>query len=143
MLLVVAWLGSGWYCLMWELPASGYICIQAGQFSVAEPLWAGDSRGLGVLWFEPLDTKFEWWFRWGRWNGGRDVAAPLWLPTLAVALITIGVWRADARARRRQRNGCCATCNYDRAGLPPAAPCPECGAGAATSMERVKAMRVG
>ncbi len=52
---------------------------------------------------------------------------PLWIPA-ALLSIACGVltWR-DGRPWRRSRNGFCPKCNYDRAGLAPAASCPECG----------------
>ncbi len=61
----------------------------------------------------------------------RVAAAPLW----AVSLVTIVVpARRLARAtadHSRRRRGLCRRCGYDRRGLPPGGPCPECGSAAA------------
>jgi hypothetical protein len=46
---------------------------------------------------------------------------------LPVATITAAAWSLDLLARRHTRRGHCPTCHYDRRGLPPTAPCPECG----------------
>lgn len=126
-LVATAWIGSNWYCWMWEADAGGLVCIQAGCFAVATPIWSSATTGPGVWWFEPLDADMRWWFRWSRWNLGRDIAVPLWFPFLVVAIPAALAWRLDALATRRAREGKCPKCSYDRAGLAAAAPCPECG----------------
>lgn len=58
-------------------------------------------------------------------TSGYAILLPHWLPLVAFA----SPWLAHAlgvRARRR-RAGLCAKCGYDRAGLGPEVPCPECG----------------
>ena len=70
-----------------------------------------------------LDWSFTWWHD----GSGYIVAVPLWFPAGLSLLGTGALWRLDARARRRARVGACAKCGYDRAGLAPNAPCPECG----------------
>lgn len=127
-LMAVMWIGSRWYCLMWDSPAGGCIAVQGGLLGVAEPLWVAGAPGYGVVWFEPLNVELQWWFRWGRWNGGRDAAAPLWIPTLAALGMTIVAWRHDVAARHRLRAGACQRCGYSRSGLMEKSPCPECGA---------------
>jgi hypothetical protein len=54
----------------------------------------------------------------------RSLAIPLWAPLLLAALPVV-LLRQTARARRRA--GVCTACAYDRRGLPPTSPCPECG----------------
>jgi hypothetical protein len=51
------------------------------------------------------------------------------LNTLIYAALAWSVWRLPFAVRRyrRRRRGRCVKCGYDRTGLAPAAPCPECG----------------
>src|SRR5262249_1680532 len=60
-------------------------------------------------------------------DGGyiRGFVLPLWIPVVAFAVPSAFLWVTDWRKRRRP--GHCSTCNYDRPGLAPDAPCPECG----------------
>lgn len=60
---------------------------------------------------------------------------PIWLGlTLNTLLLSLFWWTglscvARWRRRRARRRGVCYECRYDLKGLPPGAPCPECGAG--------------
>lgn len=49
---------------------------------------------------------------------------PLWLPIAPLAVPAILLWWSG---RGRVRPGGCRGCRYDLSGLPPGAPCPECG----------------
>lgn len=70
-------------------------------------------------------------------------ARPIWTGLLAnAAIFTALAWAlvilvvlaaAAARRRLRRRRGLCLHCGYSRAGLPAAAPCPECGKPAPTA----------
>ena len=128
-LLVVVWIGSGWWGLQWR-SASGYIT------------WVG--AGCYCLnWFPPDQRKaqyygwdcttypyeFHWWGHWLSTSQYLFFAVPLWIPTLAFALLTAAAWRLDTLARRRAKLNLCPTggCNYDRTGLAAGAVCPECG----------------
>lgn len=82
-------------------------------------------------WFE-----FEDWRHW-RFAGfgieaftrggtsGHAVLVPHWLMVVLLASPWMWYW-ATFRTRRR-RAGLCARCGYDRMGLGPEVPCPECG----------------
>ena len=48
------------------------------------------------------------------------LTVPLWPPTLAMVTLVGVAWLTRVRAGR------CPACGYDRSGLPPDAPCPEC-----------------
>jgi len=74
----------------------------------------------------------NWEFTWG-YNGRYGIGVPLWLPLLLTGTITALAWRADLLARRRARIGKCIACDYALDGLPPDAPCPECGKHSAAS----------
>lgn len=84
-----------------------------------KPGWAIDPRG---------DVSFLWWFDWNGTGPIRYVSVPIWAFIVATLLPTVAAWRLDAVARRRHRGGLCPRCRYDRRGLSPTAPCPECGA---------------
>lgn len=58
---------------------------------------------------------------------------PIWpgfaINTIFYAAIAWTLWRIPLHLRRHRRRtrGLCVKCAYSRAGLSPAAPCPECG----------------
>jgi hypothetical protein len=64
--------------------------------------------------------------RWSVFGAPINVQAivPLWLPLALSAAPTALAWCSHLR---RRRAGLCPKCGYDPAGLPPTAPCPECG----------------
>lgn len=126
--LAVAWAASGW-----------------GFASIANQ--RGDAIGLGegLVWIQTVrrysvGSPFDWGrFTHGTWRmrlwnwtlvrspTGFFLHFPLWTIVLPVAAATLVIWRTDAMAHRRARLNLCPKCNYDRAGLAPAAKCPECG----------------
>jgi hypothetical protein len=74
------------------------------------------------------DTSLSWGFNYSFRAHSDFLAIPLWFPALALAIAPSTHWLVNIRARRRrQRRGLCSACAYDRRGLPPTAPCPECG----------------
>lgn len=61
------------------------------------------------------------------WPPDIRIRIPTWCFPLILVPLAFWLHRRNRLASRRER-GHCPACNYDRAGLPPAAPCPECGA---------------
>jgi hypothetical protein len=59
------------------------------------------------------------------------VILPLYIPLVVLALPTSILFHRDRRSARWARAGHCPNCGYDRAGLTPAAACPECGSASA------------
>ncbi len=136
-LLVVVWVGSGW----WEGGYSGSrvqrLIIGRGQIGLiltSVPLPPHHGWGCQRVTDREGDV-FSWW-----WASESDpdytmVRLPIWLAILAIGGASTVAWRLDTLARRRERVGFCPKCGYDRTGLvgvggAAGAVCPECGAGA-------------
>ena len=132
LLLLVVWLGSGWWMINWCVSTRVEYGLAAGEFWVG--WWAGDPGRFtpGAFHIGRYDGggyHLQWW-DWGRSVPPVHVyAIPLWVPLLPCAVVTAVAWRLDTRARRRARVGLCPHCGYDRAGLTTDAVCPECGKG--------------
>jgi hypothetical protein len=105
---------------------------RAPQIQAVDELVLGPSSPKPVA--TPPTPRFYWWGRW--WASERRQAslnqtyttayiqAPLW-PFASALLILFALPFTIRRLRRRA--GRCTTCGYDRRGLTPDAPCPECG----------------
>ena len=131
-LLVVLWVGSGWFVGGWQVAGEYVIGVGHGEFGVMHLSEAGIAivgKMTGLEGERPfrLESSFEWIekTRAAFWN----LRFPGWALALLVLLPTLGAWRLDILARRRARVGHCPKCNYDLAGLAAGAVCPECGAG--------------
>lgn len=146
--LLAAWLISGWTHPSRDLPLNWKdyddVDITLSQGRIMTTL--SRTREIAELFliaevdiseFEALPShgwRFEPWFD-SRFNECHaKVATPLWIPFVLIALPTAYLWKQDLVAARRVRAGLCRKCKYDRSGLSPSAPCPECNA--ATSPER-------
>jgi hypothetical protein len=57
-----------------------------------------------------------------------ELQLPYWIPTLLCLTTFALLFRIERHDKRRTRVSTCAACEYDLAGLPTAAVCPECGA---------------
>ena len=127
-LLVVVWIGSGWWTLGSDLAGGRGLTLMAGRVVFAYPFSVSGMQPYFTTGRLNAACPFESWFDWGPWNGIRYVSVPLWLPALLSLLATAFAWRADLNHLRRTRAGLCPACGYDRAGLVAEAVCPECGA---------------
>ena len=133
-LLVVVWVGSGWWRGDWvgvhsSWGFSGGAVYMAGHRPYPAE-WLGltvNARVRGSGWMlmpttnlagDNVDPKRY-----------RNYILPLWIPTILTLAITYRAWHLDTLARRRAKLNLCSKCNYDRTGLAAGAVCPECGAG--------------
>ena len=144
MLLVVVWIGSGWYAIGADSGWNDEVEVTAGSCQIfiatdhglaainPRNSWFGTTGppGKGKLW----SGKLGWELSGLRSSGPpfRNVMRtaiyiPLWFLAASSLLGTVVAWRLDALARRRERVGRCPKCHYDRAGLAAGAVCPECG----------------
>ena len=122
-------LASG--CLILESTGIGY-----ADEAPAPPGPAGPAFNITrhSCWTKSLEPYLDLWFSRGERtlhsmaDGPtatlRDFAIPLWSIALIPATLSALAWR------RRPRATTACPCGYDRAGLPPGAPCPECAAAA-------------
>lgn len=137
--LLLIWICSGWYFAGWDgvgVQAHTQIAIHRGRIhlyrlSTETPYLlqlAHTARGWRIARNFPMDHRWDWGFLWEQREGsGRpftivEVAVPLWALALPAALLAAMLWHV-----RRPRPGRCNHCGYNLSGLPPAAPCPECG----------------
>ena len=75
-----------------------------------------------------LETPVFSVFRFDPNLGGGGISISSWLLFAVVGSVAFVPWWLDIRARRRARKiGHCPHCRYDRTGLAPETPCPECG----------------
>lgn len=65
-----------------------------------------------------------------QFQGLPQLRIPFWIPFLLTLAPYLLLARADRLAAKRAKAHACPACGYDRAGLAPAAVCPECGKGA-------------
>jgi len=126
--LLCALIGSRW----WGLVRVGYTWICNISHGSIELRFLNSGFGVGPTgWVAQRNIQpgFDDWLphRVGDFTAG-ELVIPLWIPLTLVLIPIYFAWRLDARARRRAGKNRCPTCNYyDRTGLAPSAPCPECG----------------
>jgi hypothetical protein len=135
-LLVVVWIGSGWWVVGWNDGWERAIRIEAGCVDVwGRQNYPEGKPGHGV-WCYRHSFQLRWTAGriddgfvgsgWGRRFGWR---IPLWIAVGVFGGLTYLAWYFDRRAQGRDRMRRCPKCNYDRAGIAAGAVCPECGAG--------------
>ncbi len=136
-LLIVAWLGSGWrFVVIGLMTPSFWVTLEADNGSINCSFASWDvgltiselSCGAAGHDWEGLRSLLGEWDIYRTWGpNARGVLFPIWSPMLIVLACTCLAWRADVRAMRRARVGLCAACGYDLAGTAADAVCPECG----------------
>ena len=124
--LLVVWIGSPMYCVRAE--GSRLLSrIQNGHADIAiGRSMVGGEHGVSIESVPDEYRTFPIGFYAGRNNRFWWVQIPLWAPLLAVLVPTVVAWRRDSTARRRP-TAASPRCGYDRAGIAPDGPCPECG----------------
>jgi len=127
-LLVVVWIGSGWYGAQWLMGGVYGVTLIVGQAICFKNDGSPEDLGIKAASFPQNRFDLQSSFDWENPVDGFVVQFPLWLPALLSLLATAAAWRADAKYLRRARMGLCAGCGYDRAGLAAMSVCPECGA---------------
>ena len=126
-LLVVVWIGSGWYGGYYRARLDRMYIVSDGVFEIRTSHGPLDRVKIEWVSYDHDFSQWKWWFRWNTVWLFSHVEVPLWSPALLCLLATAAAWRADATYLRRVREGACPACGYDRAGLAAGAVCPECG----------------
>ena len=130
-LLVVVWIGSGWWSVGWTSGRYGSVSVGGGQVIA---MWCDTSSlksDIGWRFRErasaPYVSRFRYCLSFGSAPGLWFAQIPLWCVAPIPLCATAAAWRLDTLARRRARLNLCPKCNYDRTGLAVGAVCPECG----------------
>ena len=128
-LLLVVWVGSGWWHFSLKCNEGGGICnLEAGQLVV---LWLHPTEewsGLPAARLERRSGDFNWGFFGRRLPIVRRglvlyvVGVPIWSLALAAVVPSAWLWYRD----RRRAPGLCNKCGYDLRGNASGV-CPECG----------------
>ena len=131
-LLVVVWVGSGWFDIQYGSRSNVGLVISRGCLAVLAFQGGIPAGDIGVV-CRYTGSLVGYQLVWmPGWEQGivRGPVLPLWIPALLCLLITAWTFRLDALARRRARLNLCPKCHYDRTGLAGRADavCPECGA---------------
>ena len=126
-LLVVVWIGSGWWFGEVVTPNAKLLSVLGGRITLEPAPWASPTAGFSHFAIARNRVGFQLGFEWDVTNYGWSFFVPLWFPALLSLLATAAAWRADAKYLRRVREGACPACGYDRAGLAAGSLCPECG----------------
>ncbi len=122
-LITAAFVLSGWWQVQVPLPDGAFVYIRSG--TVEAILFDDNIWHIRWGWLESHEFDLSWGsFRLGSHSYTAQVAFPIWLPGLIVAIPTFLVWRFGPKFPR----GHCRRCGYNLKGLTEPR-CPECGAG--------------
>lgn len=131
-LLLVVWIGSAWRGVA-RVSSNWSISTVGGQFVYNSlPHTVPPVHRTWNIVRVPSQVKFNWWYSSAYPMGpGRGSMWALQIPMWPLVLLTLATtstaWWLDVLAQRREREGKCPKCGYDRAGLASGAVCPECG----------------
>lgn len=122
--LATIWIAGGWWSLGWTARSGAGISTELGHLNIFGP--ESDPHAGFQLQRHRWPPRF--WRSW-RWVPNQTawlLEVPMYAPTMIFALPTIALWGVMLRRARRSTSQCPA-CGYDRQGLAPTKPCPECG----------------
>jgi len=128
-LLVVVWIGSGWWFVSLSNSTGGCLALEHGRLNVVIPNADSNLSTNPGLYASRCQFRM-WWSFEASHPGYAFYCVPLWGIAGIVACATWVVWWFDALALRRDRIAAnqCPKCEYDRTDLAAGAICPECGA---------------
>ncbi len=134
--LLIIWVGSARYVVIWKSDGGVSFSIASGKFGIAH-------SSAGLLqpgWeFRENDDPFDWWYTWVSLKRLWFLQIPLWVPLVATTSVAAFCWHRRIWVSSHLNR--CPTCKYDRAGLAPAAPCPECHSAAPVYMKPYSKIR--
>lgn len=117
----------GWPMLSWqssEMWEFGRAFVPSAEGAwIVGPLYSRQVRYPVLTWFLPDGTLLPYRPLWP----GFLINTALYSTLSAIVLLTLSHGLTSLRRNRRRRANHCPTCNYNRAGLSPTSPCPECG----------------
>ncbi|MFZ4573097.1 MAG: hypothetical protein ACOYN0_01790 [Phycisphaerales bacterium] len=113
------------------LPEGRQIWLRAGEIAWVTPTGRYAEQVAGSRGF---DFQIAWNASWKDWRPlalrpsrqGTWIQSFLWIPLAPLAALSLLLGFA-ALVRTRRNPVACQACAYDRCGLPPSVPCPECG----------------
>lgn len=116
---------------LWVARGSGHAGVYRGIAFIAwgynnptAQILAPADGSAAVRW-QPHEPGLDWWFRRRHitWTALRNESLPLWMPTVALSALSVGLFRRSGQHGPHA----CTACGYDLRGLAADAPCPECG----------------
>jgi hypothetical protein len=116
---------SRWWCIVWPRADGLWWDVGCGCTTIGYDKYGLNEPGLRLA--RVARPGWDWWFDWGPASNGWQYDLPLWIPAALLLVLVAIAWRLDAIAFLREHPHLCRKCRYDRTGLQPGTPCPECG----------------